>query len=112
MKCCDVTLGMLRTPVEIQRQETVNIGGGATEISYVTYATTMGHMKPLSGNERLYAERLDAQTRNRLLIRYRADLTESDRLVMRGRAYNIRALINLEFGDRWWEIHLDGGVAT
>ena len=103
---------MLRTPVEIQRQETVSIGGGATEISYVTYATTMGHMKPLSGNERLYAERLDAQTRNRLLIRYREGLVESDRVVIRGRAYNIRALINLEFRDRWWEIHLDGGVAT
>jgi SPP1 family predicted phage head-tail adaptor len=103
---------MLRTPVEIQRQQTVDLGGGATEITYSTVHTTMGYMKPISGNERLYAERIDAQTKNRLVIRYRADLTESDRLVIRGRAYNIRALINLEFRDRWWEIHLDGGVAT
>jgi SPP1 family predicted phage head-tail adaptor len=112
VKCCDIKLGMLRTPVEIQRQQTVDLGGGATEITYSAIHTTMGYMKPISGNERLYAERVDAQTKNRLVIRYRADLTESDRLVMRGRAYNIRALINLEFRDRWWEIHLDGGVAT
>ena len=112
MKCCDITLGMLRTPVQFQRQETVSIGGGASEIQYVNDGQTMGYMKPLSGSERLYAERLDAQARNRLIIRYRTGLTESHRAVIDGRAYNIRALLDLESRKRWLEVDLDGGVAT
>jgi len=112
MQCCDIYPGMLRESVELQRQETVSIGGGATEISYVTYATARGFMKPLSGGERLYAERLDAQTRNRLILRYRSDIVESDRAVIRGRAYNITWINNLEFRNRWLEIDLSGGVAT
>lgn len=102
---------MLREPVEFQELKTVDIGGGATERQFVAKFTTRGHMKPLSGGERLYAERLDAQTRNRLVIRYREDVTESDRVIIRGRAYNITFLNNVEFRNRWLEIDLDGGVA-
>lgn len=112
VKCCDMTPAMLREPVELQSQTTVDLGGGATKIDYVAYANTRGHMKPLSGNEQLYAQRLDAQTRNRLTIRYRSDITESDRVVVRGRSYNIRYMQNPEFRNRWLVLDLDGGVAT
>lgn len=112
MKCCDYTPGMLREPVTFQKQVLTSIGGGATQLSYVDDFTARGFMKPLSGREVLYAERLDAQTRNRLTIRYTAKLTESHRAIIRGRAYNIRYLNNVEFRDRWLEIDLDGGVAT
>ena len=111
-KCCDYTAKQLREPVTIQRQTTTAIGGGATEIGYTTHATTRGGMKPLSGGERMYASRLDAQTSNRLLLRYRADLLESDRIVIRGRAYQIRYIDNVEFRNKWLLLDLDGGVAT
>lgn len=109
--CCDYYAGMLREPVEIQELRTVDIGGGAVERTFLTKHTARGYMKPLSGGERLYAERLDAQTRNRLVIRYQAGITESDRVVIRGRAYQIRFISNVEFRNRWLEIDLDGGVA-
>lgn len=111
-KCCDYKAGMLREPVEIQSQTTVDIGGGATTLSYTNKANVRGHFKPMSGNERLYAERLDATTRNRLVIRYRSDLTDSDRVIIRDRAYQIRFIENVEFRDRWLILDLDGGVAT
>lgn len=111
-KCCDFTAGMMREPVEIQEQSKVDIGGGATEISYTNKANLRGFVKPLSGGERLYAERLDAQTRNRLVIRYRSDLLESDRVIIRNKAYQIRFINNVEFRDKWLEVDLDGGVAT
>jgi SPP1 family predicted phage head-tail adaptor len=110
-KCCQYNAGQLREPVEFQEMQTVDIGGGATERQFVTKFTTRGYMKPMSGSERLYAERLDAQTRNRLVIRYRADVTESDRVIIRGRAYQVRFISNVEFRNRWLEIDLDGGVA-
>jgi SPP1 family predicted phage head-tail adaptor len=103
---------MLREPIEIQSQVRTDIGGGATDITYTNRADVRGHFKPMSGNERLYAERLDATTRNRLVIRYRTDLTESDRVIVRSRAYQIRFINNLEFRNKFLEIDLDGGVAT
>ena len=112
MKCCNIKAGMLREPVEFQSQVKTDIGGGATTITYVKRVSLRGHFKPMSGSERLYAERLDATTRNRLVIRYRSDLTESDRVIIRGRAYQIRSIINTEFRNKFLEIDLDGGVAT
>ena len=112
MKCCNIKAGMLREPVEFQSQVKTDIGGGATTITYVKRVDLRGHFKPMSGSERLYAERLDATTRNRLVIRYRSDLTESDRVIIRGRAYQIRSIINIEFRNKFLEIDLDGGVAT
>ena len=111
-KCCDFTAGMMREPVEIQEQTKSDVGGGATSVTYTNKANVRGFVKPLSGGERLYAERLDAQTKYRLVIRYRSDLTESDRVVIRNRAYQIRFINNLEFRDKWLEIDLDGGVGT
>ena len=112
MKCCDMTAGMLREPVTFQELVITDIGGGANERSFVDRTPgTKGKFEPLSGGERLYAQRLDAETRNRLTIRYRADITESDRVKVRDRYYNIRHLQNVEFLNRWLVIDLDGGVA-
>lgn len=110
-KCCDYTAGMLRETVTLKSQTKTSIGGGATEIAYTTYATVRGMLKALSGGERLYASRLDATTRNRLVIRYRSDVTESDQVVVRGKAYQIRFIDNVEFRDKWLVLDLDGGVA-
>ena len=112
MKCCDITPGMLRETATIQRQERTSVGGGATEITYVNHATVRGKMEPLSGNQVMYAQRLDAQTRNRFTMRYRADLMDSDRLVIRGRAYRITFIQNVEFRNRWLVLDLDGGAST
>ncbi len=111
-KCCQYMPGMLREPIEVQEQVETSIGGGATDITWQTKFTTQAHMKPLSGNERLYAERLDATTRNRLVMRYRPDLVESDRVVIRGRQFQIRFINNVEYRNRWLEVDLDGGQAT
>lgn len=102
----------MREPFVLQRQESTALGGGATQTAYVNHSTGRCFFKPLSGSERLYAERVDAITSNRAIMRYRADIKESDRLVIRGRAYNIRFINNIEFRNRWLEINLDGGVAT
>lgn len=112
MKCCDITPGMLRHSVELQSQTNTPNGSGGFTKSWSTYATVRAGMKATSGWERSAADRLDAQTKNKLTIRYRADIKESDRVLFRGRAYNIRFIDNVEFRDRWMVIDLDGGVAT
>ena len=102
---------MLREPVEFQELKVTPIGGGANEREFFPKLSTRGYMKPLSGGERLYAERLDAQTRNRLVVRYNPNITASDRVIIRDKAYQIRFISNVEFSNKWLEIDLDGGVA-
>lgn len=112
MRCCDLTAGKLSTPGKLQRIVKEPDGGGGWSSEWRTYAAPRLLFKPVSGSERLAAERLDAVTRNRAYMRYRPDVTESDRLVVRGRAYQIRAALDLEMRRQWLELDLDGGVAT
>lgn len=111
-KCCEYTSGMLREPITIERQTTTSLGGGATQIGWATRLSTRAYVKAVSGGERLYAERLDATTRNRIVIRYNSNVVESDRVVIRNRYYNITFINNVEFRDKWLEIDLDGGRPT
>lgn len=113
-KCAKYDARMLREPVTFERKtRTANGRGGFTETwATIANAPTRGLLKALSGSERLMADRVDATTRNRLVVRYSSELREEDRVVVRSRAYNIRFLNNVEFRDRWLEIDIDGGVAT
>ena len=56
--------------------------------------------------------RAEATTRNRIVTRYFAGLTEVDRVVIGGRRYEITFINNIEMRNRWVEIDLSGGVAT
>ena len=112
MRCCDLTSGKMRTRGQLQRLTRTADGGGGFTATFTTYATVYLWFKSMSGSERIYAERLDAITRNRAYTRYRNDVIESDRLVVDGKAYQIRAAINMELRNQWLELDLDGGVAT
>lgn len=160
MKCCDMTSGMLRTPVQFERLIEIrdHETAGVSEV-WEPLVSTRGHFRFLSGNERLHAGRMEAGVTARIVTRYfsvppipdvdggtpdTADvaydgdvdggapatvayvgdvdggpawdipsgpLTERDRAVIGGRAYNIRFINNLELRNRWLEIDLAGGVA-
>lgn len=112
MKCCDIVPGMLRTPFAIHRQVRTSIGGGATNLARAATAYASGRcfFKSLSGTERLYAERVDATSKHRIVIRFVTGVTESDTVIIDGRAYNVRFIDNIEKRNRWLAIDLDGGV--
>ena len=114
MKCCDIHAGMLRTPCQFQRKDKVSDGSGGWSEDWATLsgAATRCHFKALSGGERFQAQRAEATTRNRIVCRYFAGLTEADRVVIGGRRYDITFINNIELRNRWFEIDLSGGVAT
>jgi len=112
MKCCEITAGMLRHTVEIQQATKTPNGSGGFVDAWATIATIKGAMRAKSGYERMQAARLDAQTKNELTIRYRADIHERHRIVFDGKRYGITFINDLEFRKRWLVIDLDGGVAT
>ena len=114
MTCCKYSAGMLKTRVEFQRKSTARDGSGGSVESWSSLAgaQTRGYFKALSGYERFASSRVEAQTKNRLVVRYFADVKESDRVEINGNSYNIRFINNVELSDDWLEIDLSGGVAT
>ena len=114
MKCCDINSGMLREPVTFQRQtRTTDGAGGQTQTwAAVSGAPTRAYVTAASGGERYSHDRIEATIRLKLVTRYNSGLRESDRVLIRGKAHNIRFLNNLEFRNQWLEILVDGGVAS
>jgi len=112
VKCCDLTAGMLREPITVQRKISVSDGMGGQAIQWLDLYTVRAHVAPLSGREALQAMQLQDVITHRVYMRYRADLKASDRLVMRGQPLQIRSLLNIEMRDRWLELACDSKVAT
>jgi len=112
VNCCDITAGSLREQLTIQRKVAVSDGMGGQAIQWIDLATVRGDVRPLSGRESVQAMQLQASLTHRIYIRYRADMTPADRLVMRGQPLQIRAIVNVEMRNRWLELACDQGVAT
>lgn len=112
MKCCEITAGMLREPVTVQRQVSASDGMGGQAIQWVDLLTASASVIPLSGREAVQAMQLQASVTHRVTMRYRADLTPADRIIVRGKPMQIRAIINVEMRNRWLELICDDGVAT
>jgi len=103
---------MLREPLTIQRKLAVSDGMGGQAIQWIDLTTVRAYVKPLSGREAVQAMQLQASITHRIYMRYKADLTPADRLVMRGQPLQIRSVINVEMRNRWLELACDAGVAT
>lgn len=111
MKCCDITASQLRHKIEIQRLQEVadDLGGFSTQ--WVTLKTKRAKVVPMSGRELIHADKIDATAVSRFVIRFDADIMESDRIVLKGKEYNIRSIINIEEENRFNEIMAERGVA-
>jgi len=117
-KCCGSSnkynAGMLREPVTFERVSNTADSYGARVQAWenIADAPTLAMVKPMSGRERWASARVEATSTHKIVVRYFADLTEKDRVVIRGRAYNIRFINNLDFDDRWLEISAELGAAV
>jgi SPP1 family predicted phage head-tail adaptor len=112
MKCSEYHAGMLSTPVTIQRRVRTADGAGGWNETWTTIRSTRAFIKGLSGYERMTSDRLNAETKDRAVIRYWAGLLPSDRMVIDGLAHNITYINDVERKKRWMVIDLSGGVAT
>jgi len=112
VKCCDIMPGMLRHSVQLQALTNTPDGAGGFTTTWTTYATVRASLENISGTERIFNDRLNAETTVKATIRYNSEVKESDRLVFDGREYQIRYIDNIEFRNRWLKLTLEGGVAT
>jgi len=112
MKCCDMTAGKLRTLVTFQRKTLAADGAGGFTETWATLRVTRAHVVGLSGFERLMTDRINAETKDRIVCRYFAGLRPDDRVMIEGRVYNITDVDDMERRKMWYKIDVSGGVAT
>jgi SPP1 family predicted phage head-tail adaptor len=114
VKCCEITAGMLKEPVTFQRETLTADGSGGTTSAWATIAgaPTRAGVKAMSGGERWASARVEANASWRVTVRYFAGLLPKDRVMIRGKAYNVRFVNNVELADKWLVIDVSEGVAT
>jgi SPP1 family predicted phage head-tail adaptor len=103
--------GELSERVTFRREATVDDGMGGTETSWQDIATVWALVRPMSGRERERADRVDAEANYLIVVRERADLTEKDVAVWRGRQLNLR-FIKYRPRELYLEIEAEIGVAV
>jgi len=112
VKCCDMYRGKLRHTVELQRKARTDDGLGGFDIEWSTYATAKAYVETKPGKEVVIGDRLEASQVIRATIRYRSDVDETDRVIYKGKAHNIRSVSNLEGRDKWLLLDMERGVAV
>lgn len=115
MNCCKYKLGDLRTKLVIERKtRTTDNMGGYVE-TWATETTVWAIWKALNGAERYQAMRLGSEPRAKAVIRFRGDANGApyysgrDRVLHRGRYWNIESVVDPDDRQQWLELNLVEG---
>jgi head-tail adaptor len=119
MKCCGpISVSDLRTPVTFQRYSVARLstsgdeGGVQETFASIAGSPTRAQVVAASGREVYANDRIEARAMYRVTCRYFSGLTEVDRVLIYGVAYNIRRIVDWEFRRRWLIIDVERGVAS
>lgn len=86
--------GRLRHRISLQRQqETRDPDTGAVIVAWVEVAKPWASVEPLSAREFIASQAAQSEITARITIRYRSDVTAKDRIVHRGKTYNIEGVL-------------------
>jgi SPP1 family predicted phage head-tail adaptor len=112
--CAKYSAGDLRDPCAFQREVRTPDGAGGWVASWQTIAGAPSRcmFKRLSGSEMWRAMRVEAKISAKVVCRAFADLSEGDRVIVGGRAWNIRFIGEEGTAGEWFELAVEGGVAT
>lgn len=87
-------IGQMRERVSIKSQTEVRSPSGETTFSWdTTVATVWASVNGLSSRDILQAQQANVIATHRIRIRYRVDVTHTNRLVWRGRTMEIAAVV-------------------
>lgn len=104
-------IGEMDQRIEIVRETLTDDGMGGSTVALATIATVWALVRPRSGNEIEYSDRLNGQAAYMFVIRQRDDIQENDRLKWLGVEYNIRMISRLGGRNLYLEIDAERGVA-
>lgn len=104
-------IGELDQRISIIRQSTMSDGIGGRTSTPSIVATVWAKVIAQAGRERFHADRLNAESSYRFIIRHRSDVLESDRVQWNGALFNIRSVIREGGRPLYLEIVAERGVA-
>lgn len=109
-----MTIGSLRKQVSVQAEVLGADSAGGYTPAWTTRATVWAEIEPLSGREVLAAQHLEGRVTHRVTMRWRDDLTitPAQRLLIAGRAFNIRSVLNRGERNQWLDILAEEGGAA
>ena len=83
--------GKLGTRIQLQSATTGRDAIGGVTKSWTTYATVWADLKPMQGDERKVADRMQARTTHEIVIRWRNDVKKNHRVMLSesGRIFEI-----------------------
>lgn len=120
MRCCDITPAMLDQHISIERRtQTADGYGGLTDL-WVADPTdgVWAQIKPLSGTESSIAMRTAPRANYFALIYFRGDsygapyYTPSDRVIWRGRTFDVISVLDVDSESRWLQLFLVEGAPS
>lgn len=112
MKCCEITAGMLRNSIIWQERVSTPDGGGGTTTTWQDVATDRAMIKPLRGNERWQSQRTETNITHKIYMRYKPNRTTEMRINYNGRLFQVKAILNIEERNKWFDIEAIEGEAT
>lgn len=103
-----MSIGALRKNLALQAESVVSDGSGGITTGWTTLATVWGQVEPVTAPIHVGTE---GRTTHKITLRWRSDITVTTgmRLVMGSRIFTIRAVINTDEANRWWELQTEEG---
>ncbi len=89
-------VGKLRHRVTLEQPVDTDDGAGGLTRAWTDVATLWARIEPLSADERVAAERIEAAADTRITVRWRADVTSAMRFSFGARVFEIRGLTDRE----------------
>jgi SPP1 family predicted phage head-tail adaptor len=89
-----VIAGTLRHKINLQSKTGTPDEYGEPIESWTTYATVRARISPLSGEELIAAQQVQAETTHNVEIRYRAAVTTTNKIIFGSRTLEIVSIVN------------------
>lgn len=87
-------IGDFKQRAAVERYTTIDDGMGGTTQTWTEIDRVWCNIKPLSGQKRLEFGKLDSTVTHEVQMRYRADITDQDRLKYKEKNYTLKFQIN------------------
>jgi len=93
----------------LQAEVRVPDGIGGYTRSWQDVVELWAEIKPISGNEKLFGNKIQPEVTSKLILRYRNDVTSGMRFLLGDRVFNIRYVINVGENNELLELLVDEG---
>jgi SPP1 family predicted phage head-tail adaptor len=106
----DFDSSQLNRKIAIQSRTVTKDAYGQQSTSWTTISTPFACIRPLSGNELVVAQAVNAEVQVEFRIRYRSSVLAANRIVYAGKYYDIKSVLDESMAHVWLRILCTEGL--